>query len=299
MTRGVVDRALAKAITHLDAREHCDVTLFDGTARFDPVLVGPPGRLHGGLHLAARTFAVLAALDPKGGTPRRAMHLDVALGKAIPLDEDVTFDGALVRSGEDLSLETRFLGSGRLTATARALPTFAMPSDYGDGLEEALRDAARTQRIFGVPFRVTERVVYVELGTDCHVEGFDFTRYLLPDGGLGATWLCAALDTIAAVGLGLAWDTHLFTTRAVIETSPLPFAHDTALVAITRLDRARPVEGSPIPKVVVRGEALGTTRLPVVLARRADLSPLAYGEFDLHPVDLTRFATRTASPAEL
>ena len=47
--------------------------------------------------------------------------------------------------------------------------------------------------------------------------------------------------------------------------------------------------------VTINGRELCTTRVPVLFAKRDGLVPIAWGEFELHPVDPTRFAARVAS----
>ncbi len=299
VVRGIVEEALARAIVHIDAHEHCEVTVFEGMARFESVLVGPPGRLHGGLHLAARTFSVLAALDRHAKAPACPTEITLSLGKPIPLLDDIGFDGALVTNGASFTLETRFLESARLMATARSLSAFTPPAWLDDEarrtLERQLGEDARQIRVFGVPFSMSDALAYVSLPVGCHDDTHDFSRYLLPDGRLGPTWLCAALDTLAAVGLGLRWDNHLFTTRASLTFDALPITHDETLVLIARLDHAVPVVDSAMASVTINGRELCTTRVPVLFAKRDGLVPIAWGEFELHPVDPTRFAARVAS----
>lgn len=299
MTHTTVGEALDRAIVRIDAHESCDVTVFDGVARFAPVLVGPPGRLHGGLHLAARTLRVLAALDRSGETTGKPVRIDVALGKAIPLEADVPFDGALVQHGDGFSLETRFLESDRLTATARALPRYEAPAWLDRAaLDRGLREEARRIRILGIPFSITKTLCFVDVLPGAHDEKNDLAKYVRDDGRLDATWVCAALDTCAAVSVGVLWDNHLFTTKASLELSTMPIALDRALVLVAHFDEQTSVEDSTMGVVRVGDRELTTTRIPVTLLYRDDLTPIAHGDFELHPVDHARFASGALRPRE-
>ena len=64
--RSAVRRDLEQAIVGLSVSEH---GAFTGTACFGPSLLGPPGRLHGGLHAYTRLLSVWRALH--GSLPAR------------------------------------------------------------------------------------------------------------------------------------------------------------------------------------------------------------------------------------
>lgn len=294
-----VGEALARAIVRLDAHEHCDVTVFDGVARFDPVLVGPPGRLHGGLHLAARTLTVLDALERHGPGTRGPVQIDVSLGKAIPLDTEVVFDGALVAHDGAFTLETRFLESNRLKATARSLDAYAPPERFDRArIERELASPGRKIRIFDMPFVLTPSYVYVDVPTVQDPPMAELAQYAESNANVGAPFVCAALDTVAAVGLGILWDNHLFTTHALVTMDTLPIAANDPLIVIAMLAEATAVENSGFTSVRVGERELVTTRVPVVLAKRAGLVPVAHGIFELHPVDPARFSAGALAPRE-
>ena len=111
------------ATTTVDGSE----TTFQGQARFSPSLVGPPGRLHGGLHAYARIFPILERLEAHRNVQTFPCRIVLGLYRPLPLDESVTFAGSYSRTSAGYALSVDHAEGGKLHATAANAASVAPP----------------------------------------------------------------------------------------------------------------------------------------------------------------------------
>jgi ketopantoate reductase len=92
-----------------------------GVSRFGPSLVGPPGRLHGGLHAYARLFRILEEIPAHDGARTFPCRATLRLGKPIMLGEPVAFEGRYRHDADGYTLEIRHDETERLSGTVRSV----------------------------------------------------------------------------------------------------------------------------------------------------------------------------------
>lgn len=270
-----VRRDLSTAIQSLSIQE--DGT-FSGSALFGPALVGPPGRLHGGLHAYVRTLQLLDAVLPGVSGPK---HLRLDLLKALRLEREAPFSGTAA-GGEDWRLTSRFLNNERLCAEIQrgthapeaVLEHFA-----------ALRDADGTPMSFmaaeSVPVKAGSTLVSMAAERPALLDhGDPINRFLQPDGSADAVWMCGALDFLAAVVQGFGWHRHVLTVRIEL-TLAAERLEGPVLVLGDRQTRPDPrVSLAPVQI----GDALKGPHAVSVLLTDPELSEAyAWGEVTLQP----------------
>lgn len=268
-------RDLAAAVTSLSTEPDGS---FSGAACFGPALIGPPGRLHGGLHAYVRTLQLLDAVLPGTVGPKR-LWLDLL--KAIHLEQPVPFSGQAT-GGDDWRLTTRFLDSDRLRAGV------ARGGTAPEGLLErfaALRAADTGQVSFmaanTVPVRSGSALISMEAERPGLLDhGDPLNRFLTPDGAADAVWMCGALDFLAAVVQGFGWHRHVLTVRIELTLAAERIAGPVLLLG----DRKTwPDPRVSLPRVEVNGEMKGPHAVSVLLTEPTLSEAYAWGEITLQP----------------
>lgn len=290
-----IDRALLSCLRELVTEREDAGVRFHGTMFFPPEMVGPPGRVHGGIHPLVRTLPILARL--RGATePPTRVKIDAMLQKALPLETDVPFDGTYVERDGDFVLETRFLGSDRLRATATQPGPADLPS--GPALERfrALYEAGEREpgdamKVLGTPYRFCDSTVVLDLRTPGQVEpSSHLSKCLREDGSVGLTALCTQLDAIGATGQGAKMRHPHFTTHLTLSFDLEGLDARTPLLVMADRTTIRLDEGEDAPKVDVRGTLYGTAHIEVIAVDATFGKCFAHGFVSAHPVDPSRFA---------
>lgn len=240
-------------------------TTFDGEVHPTAPLVGPPGRLHGGLHPMVRLVepSILAGLPRE--TPLR---LDLGLRAGIPLDATTAFDGELTRSGDDFDLVTRFGGDDRLVARASSrLGGFDLAEAHDEYRACTREPEVRNILARGtIPTRVGRKTVSLSMDSSFFaVPDNAMDGYRMRDGGFDEAFAGVALDLIGAVAVAIVHRTHLFTTHLEFDVHRRTIPRETTLVATASIVRAHPDPNSSVKPVEVRGELVPPTRVPVLL----------------------------------
>lgn len=181
---------------------------FTGVARFGPALVGPPGRLHGGLHAYARLVSVWQALQGELPGPVR-LKLDIL--HPLRLDERCAFTGRM----DGNRLETNFLGHPGLSASA--VPASAEPPGLRARFAALLeQDEPRSTLMAAgtVHTHIGSHLVKMQASSPAVLDDGDAVARFLPPGEPADTvWICGALDLLGAVVQGFGWRSHVFTVR--------------------------------------------------------------------------------------
>jgi len=250
-----------------------------GVCAFGQTLVGPPGRLHGGLHAYARLLPVLDALPQPPQAP--PVRLRLSLLKALPLDQDCAFTGRY-RAGDDWRLETRFLDTDRLSAVAE--PAGPVPEGLLERFAALRGDDEHQFEILTagtVPMQVGSRLVSVGAAYPAGLDtGSAMNRFLAPGGAGDAPWVCCVLDLLAAVVQGVAWRSHVLTVKIDITLATAAVEGPVLLLGDRR---SRPDGTVSLRPLVVDGEARGPMVVSVLLTEPGLQRAYAWGEITLHP----------------
>lgn len=281
----------ARCLTHLEVTSDASGRrTFRGTIHAAPTLVGPPGRLHGGMHPAVRLLAPLERLEGRALLDGAPLALALRMRKAILLDTTVPFEGSIETSADGRKLlRTRFDGDDRLDGTlvtpapgdsASALARFAALYD------EDLRgpELERTRGHGSLDTRVGERLVSARLDAAFWSEsGVDYGRYLGPRRTIDPVFTSVVLDVIGAYTLGVEVRTRLYTTRFEFVVHGTAKADDGVFLLLG--DRAtEDVADSTIAKVDVGGKLVGERQVSVILADERFERALGYGRVALVPL---------------
>jgi hypothetical protein len=281
---------LAEAIDRFEESARTETTVrFTGELFAGPALVGPPGRVHGGLHPVLRLAAPLERLTGRALSSHGPVVLECALYRAIPLETKLAFEGELEHTSSGFRLFTRVGGTERLDAWARSLA----PEEAAIDLEpwrEAMREDLTTAEMKtflvrgSVPLRVGRRLVSMHVDDAFFaLENQEIARYRREDGTFDTAFVTMALDVVGACTAGFAWNMHLFTTRLEVVLVREPSLDAGPLVVLGDLRGLRPRTGSTLPTVTIDGVERAETELPVVLAR-ADLEEVfAHGVVTIYP----------------
>ncbi|MFO0695957.1 MAG: hypothetical protein U0230_20510 [Polyangiales bacterium] len=288
-----IDTAVLASLRELVTETHDHETRFRGTMFFTDELLGPPGRVHGGIHPLVRTLPILARLRGDAGAPTR-VRIDAALQKGLPIGDLVEFDGTYRDENGGFRLETRFLGSERLRATA-TVPT-AADLPQGEALErwrllfeKAQKEEERTMRVIGVKYHLTDSLVWLDLRTFDEVDAdAHLRRALLPNGGVGLAALSTQLDAIGATGRGARMRHPHFTKHITLSFDLEGLEPGTPLLLLA--DRTTIVEDETSEKVEIKGERFGTATVEVAAVDADFRRCFCHGFVTAHPVDPERFA---------
>ena len=286
--RARVARDLAAMIVRCDEHTDAGGTSFTGETRFAPSLVGPPGRLHGGLHAYARVFPILDALPAHRGVATYPCHLRQGLYRPLPLEEIVPFRGTYSRTDEDYTLEVDHAPAGKLhTIATRARASSPDLAWFRDALartgDERCEKEIKAQG--DVPIRMFRDLAVMPLDRAMRTGGApSCARFMREDGGVGVSAMCVGLDLLAAVTQGYAWNSHIFTTRIDLVVEAASAEPEVELVMLA--DRAsEPDAECHVRPVAMRdGSEQGPAKVRVMLADVGVTRAYAHGTFTLVPV---------------
>ncbi|MFO0693772.1 MAG: hypothetical protein U0230_09480 [Polyangiales bacterium] len=274
--RSALDRALVRF-------DRTSPTTFEGAVAPGPELVGPPGRLHGGLHPMLRLFLPLSKLGVSESLP---LHVELSLRAAIPLEATTTFTGDLREDASGLVVHTRFGDQGRLDAEAR--------STLGDaGLEAFARDhrectsEPEVKNILArgsVPMRIGRKTVLMDADTAFFERETEVGGYRTTDGGLDEAFAGVVLDLIGAVAVAAVHKTKVFTTHLSLDFHARKLPPGTTLLALSSIARTFPDTESGVKPVEVNGVLVPPTRVPVLLASSDLSTPFVSGLVTVVPV---------------
>ncbi len=300
---GPLDTLVAQSVLDARVEDFAGGRRLAGRMNFsNPTLTGPPGRLHGGLHCVARIFPPLSRLRPDLSDGAYPLAIQVKLGKAIPMAQDVDFRAETASlPGGRWWMASRFLSSERLDAAAWALlpedlfagsivPPGAL-SRWKERYQAALAgNEPRRQRFFGVDYAGTGDLFWARIPAAGDLSRDFLKRFSAGEGFYGPAFACLHLDNTGAIATAIEAMNPHFTTRLALKFAqaripagaPLLFLADRAGRAPEPFATARPV--------VLGGRSYGTIRTEVLLAA-ADFSRVyAWGYVSAHPIDYAKMA---------
>lgn len=282
-----IRKEIEDSIESLEIEETADgAQTFRGVARFGPSLVGPPGRLHGGLHAYARLFRPLAAMpahDPASTFPCRAT---LSLGRAIYLEEPVPFEGRYTRDAEGYRLEIRHGEGDRLVGTLRSTAIEGDPlAPFRDPYARARTrpPLAEVQAQYDQQARIDEELVLLRVDPAARRELRSVSQVVAPDNSVDAMFHCVQLDVVGAVVAGWQLQGHCYTV-ALDLTIVRERAEPDADLVVMGHRTTRPDPDSPFRPVEVRGELVGPIVVDVALADAALETLYAFGTVTMLPV---------------
>jgi len=269
-----------------------------GSVRLGKAFEGPPGRLHGGLHMLVRTLPVLARLRAHDPARTFPCTLDVDILKALPLEQEIPFEARYTSDADGYRLTTRFDGTDRLLAHAHGIE----PAERFDAAErarwKAVYEAARHHtdgfELLGVPIHLAPEMVWVEVenprGTRPESQMAGIAE---EDGSLGPPFFCTSLDMVGAVARGTYLRHPHFTKHMelTIEVESVP--PDEPVLALADRTTMREDPESTTAKVELQGTLYGTYVVPVALFDCSFSRVYAHGTVTVHPVDPAKFERLT------
>jgi hypothetical protein len=297
-----IDRSILDSLRDFDVERTGAQVRFRGTMMFAPALVGPPGRVHGGIHPLVRTLPILARLQ--GAERRRQrIRLDASLQKALPLETLVPFEGTYAEGGAGYRLETRFLDTDRLLATASDPPAGALLGGpelarFRDVFEASQAGPAFPLRVLGVTYQITGAAVTLDLASlgahaHAHEHALDpashLHRCLLDDGALGLTALCTQLDAVGATARGALMRHPQFTRHITLSFDLEGLTAGAPLLLLADRTTIEEDTSPDAPTVEVKGKRYGSARVEVVAADPSFSRCYAHGFVQIHPVDPSRY----------
>lgn len=274
--------ALERAITSFTVTSE---DAFEGEVLPDALLVGPPGRLHGGLHPAVRVFAPLERL---GVSKTKPLHVSLSLRAAIPLGTATPFTGTLARRDDAFLFRSSFGTAGRLTAEARSELV-----DAEGGLaafreeHRACLDVPERKTILArgsVPMRIGEKTVQVVMDEAFFEKPSEVSAYRARDGAFDEASAGVVLDLLGAVAVAAVQKTSLFTTHLALDFHVRAIPRGTALLGLSSIARTEPDLTSGVKPVDVRGTLVPPTRVRVLLADAALETAFVSGIVTVVPV---------------
>lgn len=295
-----LDRLLDQSLLAVD-RQEGPAGRYRGRMKFDHMaLMGPPGRLQGGLHCVGRCFPILKRIPEHQGENPFPCAFYVRLGKPLPLFKDVDFTAGYARRGpRQWHLTTRFSGTERLDAAlwpADGRPEF-MPehwSSWRDRYRKALQDSRRDKvTLFGMNYERTAELMWTTFETTQDEWGRNsLRRFEVEPGRYSLSFMCYHLDILGAMAQREAqeWAPH-FTTHVALGLKAERIPAGSRLLAIADRLSKRPDRFSTLPPVIVNGEKRSTTIARTILTDE-DFSEIhAYGWVSVHPISVERMAT--------
>lgn len=261
----------------------------EGRMRFGADLEGPPGRVHGGLHPLVRTLPILARLLGSSAAPTR-IHLDAALGKPLPLEEDVPFDGTF-EAGPPFRLVTRFRDDARLVAEARPLADGDIPTGdelarVADVLHAAASEPFESMRVIGVPYRIAQSAVTLDLRDRSAIETTSHLARCLGEGAPGLVAFATQLDALGASGRGVAMRHPHFTKHISLAFDLDGLAGTTPLVLLADRTTVEEVAGAVVH---VKGRDYPGARVHAYALAADGSRCFAHACVHAHPVDPARY----------
>lgn len=262
---------------------------FRGDAFFGEALAGPPGRLHGGLHGYARVISVLRALrGPDALASAFPLTLRMRIERALPLVTPLTFEGTYRTTGDAYELTTRFSDTPKLDAqAASALPLAdEAAAPFRELFARFASEPARTLSIRGsFPVTAHRSGCYIDLDEDfLAIPGNELSSALLPDGSMDAAFTCIALDWLGAIGMGVRWQAKLYTTRLALQLDVDELPAGVPLRVMVDCTRPEVDPEEALSPVVLRGESVMPTSLPVALLAHDLSRAYAVGRVTMVPV---------------
>ncbi len=288
--------ALSRIIVDLEEAEGPDGEVrARGAMRFGAALRGPPGRLHGGHHAFARTLTILARLRAHEGAATFPCALDVNVQRALPLEEAVPYEATYRRSADGAwELTTRLLGTDRLRASARSLPSATLLDDaererwrtlHAESVAEA-----RSLTVFGVEVRNAPRAIWVEAREPRRTAPASQHAALVDAQGVfGAPFVCTQLDFMGAICRSTVLVHPHFTKHIELRLAAEIIAADTHLICLADRTTIEPDAASDTPPVEIGGERVGTVRVKVALFDAAFDRTYGTATVTAHPVDPAKF----------
>ena len=257
-----------------------------GTSRFGTSLVGPPGRLHGGLHAYARIFPILAKVPGHDAATTFPCRIELDLYRPLPLDESVPFEATYSRDESGFVLDVRHADTVRLASRAHTAtgvdPRLAWFRDaYARSHAEAPEREIKAQG--DVPMRMHRELVVMPMDRTMRTTGSPtFAKFADEDGRVDLAAMCVALDLVGAVTQGYAWTSRIFTARIdlVLERDAVPGDVDLVLLADRR---SEPDLDCPLRPVSIPGGEAGPTKVRVLLADASFERAYAHGTFTIVP----------------
>lgn len=270
---------------------------YSGTMKFaHPALMGPPGRLQGGLHCVARIFPILRRIERHEHNRTFPCRIYVRLEKGLPLNEEVPFTASYHQTDRGhWWMTSRFSGTDKLDAGAWSVADTSLlhPEKW-----ESWRE--RFQKVSADPGRRIQKVMTTEYESSgdlfwCRItpEQMQTPAAMLRvfetgDGQYSAAFICYYLDVIGALAKATEGFHPQFTTQVSLEIAQERIPATEPLIVIADKSTRQPARHSRAKPLEMGGELHGTTLIQTLLASGDFKRIYAHGWVAAHPMDTRR-----------
>jgi hypothetical protein len=285
--RAHIRRDLAAIVESIEShREPDGVEIVRGRMRFGPSLVGPPGRLHGGLHAYARTLALLERLPSHDPATTYPVRLTLGLYRPLMLEESVAFGGTYRRDERGYELVVDHAENEKLRSIARPASDVDPCLAWFREAYTRVRDREPIRRVEarGVPLEIHEEVFVMRV-TDAlrNDPAQSLARFALEDGAIDAPVICVALDVIGAATQGYGWYSRIYTARMDLVLTRPSIPTGVELIALSDRRGAVDLEARARPAALSDGTIAPPTKIRVLLPDSSVFEAFAYGTLTLVP----------------
>jgi len=267
---------------------------FRGEMKFaHQALMGPPGRLQGGLHCVARIFPLLRRISVHEHASTFPCRIYVRLEKGLPLHETVPYEANYFRSdGGVWWINSRFCGTDKLDAGAWSVgdnhlldPTHW--TAWRDRFAVASKNPSRQMsQVMATEYEHADDLFWTITDPGkVRMPGSMLRLFEAGEGYFSVAFICFYLDIIGALSKALEGYRPQFTTQVALEISQEKVPVGEPLIVIADRSSRRPAEHSRARPVEVNGELQGTTIVQTLLASRDFSKVYAHGWVATHPID--------------
>lgn len=295
-----LDRLIEESLQQLE-RSSPTPARYKGQMKFDNLaLMGPPGRLQGGLHCVGRLFPILRKISEHPDEQTFPCAFYTRLGRAIPLFEEIDFTATYHSTTEqEWRLTTRFQGTDRLNAALWSIKNRDLLSpDAWRPWQERFEAACNSDKredlvLFGTSYQRTEDLMWCSFGPNPDdTELKSLQRFAVSDSDYGLAFVCYHLDILGALAQRktMEWTPH-FTTHVSLALAGDRVPRDRKLIAIADRSGMRPDPLSALRPVSINGQERGTTTTGVLLTDETFSTVYAYGWVSVHPISSERMSS--------
>lgn len=267
---------------------------YHGEMKFaHPALMGPPGRLQGGLHCVARIFPIVRRIGHHEHADTFPCRIYVRLEKGLPLNETVPYEANYHRNPDgSWWITSRFCDTDRLDAGAWSVGRSPLldPAHWESWkarFERAATDPGqKSMRIMSTEYLFAEELFWTVIDPAAPAAPGTMLKLFEADGGhYSVAFICFYLDIIGALSKAVDGFNPQFTTQVALEISQERIPVNESLLIIADRGTRRPAEHSRARPVVINGEEQGTTIVQTLLASRDFSRVYAHGWVATHPID--------------
>jgi hypothetical protein len=233
-------------------------------------------------------MSVLRALRGTDGLAAAfPLSCELRIERPLMLETPTPFTGTYQADASGFRLTTRFTDSPKLDARAASTAplTDADVAPFREVLARCATEPSRTLMIrdsFPVTAHASGCVMTLDDAFFAR-PGNELLAALPLDGSIDAAFACIALDWMGAIGMGVLWQARLYTTHLRLRLNADVLPRDQPLVVVADCTRPEVDPEQTLDPIVLRGEEVRATSLPVALMAADGSRAYATGRVTLVP----------------